>query len=480
MIAAVLMSTVASAPLASEVTIYNQGFALVKEQRDLNLKEGLQEVLVEDVAQRIERESVGIKSLSSPGSFSVLEQNYRFDLINAQDILNRSVGQEITLTRFLGNGSQDVIRGTLMSAPTAIVDGPNGQSRTYNGLVLKAADGRIYLNPSGEITVTKMPEGMISRPSLVWLLNSAKTGANKIELSYITQGMSWTSNYVLSLEGSGKVGDFKGWVSLVNTSGASFKDAKLKLLAGEVFRAPQGGFGGRGGAPGAPMAALKMADSGMSEEQFAEYHLYTAQRPVTMAANEAKQVSLLEGSNVPVSKKLVVDATRGYGYWRPQEEGVVGSGPIKPLVLIEFKNDKASNLGMPLPAGTIKVFQRDNSGSLQMLGEARIDHTPKEEKLSLPVGRSFDIVAERKRTNFEWLGRRRPRDGTREEFEIEIRNRKETPETVHLIERSWGEWAIPKSNEKWEKLDSNAFQWVVALKPNEVRKITYTLETYWP
>ena len=479
MIAAVMLSTVASAPLGSEVTIYNQGFALIKEQRELNLKEGNQEVLVEDVAQRIETDSVGIRSLSAPGSFSVIEQNYRFDLINVQEILNRSVGKEIILTRYSANGTKEETRGTLLTAPSAIIDGPNGQNRTYSGLVLRANDGRVLLNPSGEITVTSIPEGMISKPSLVWLINSARSGANKIELSYITQGMSWTANYVLALDGTGKIGDLKGWVTLVNTSGAIFKDSKLKLLAGEVFRQQRPGqfAAGRGG--GAVEMMMK-ADAGMTQEQFAEYHLYSTPRPVTMAANEQKQISLLEGTNVPVSKKLVVDATRGYGYWRSQEEGVVGSGPIKPLVLIEFKNDKASNMGMPLPAGSVKVFQRDSSGSLQMLGEAGINHTPRDEKISLPVGRSFDIVAERKRSNFEWLGRKRPQDGTREVFEIEVRNRKETAETVNVIERSWGEWAITKTSDKWEKLDSNTFEWVVTLKPGEVKKITYTLETYWP
>lgn len=479
MIAAVMLSTVASAPLGSEVTIYNQGFALIKEQRELNLKEGTQEVLVEDVAQRIETDSVGIRSLSAPGSFSVIEQNYRFDLINAQEILNRSVGKEIVLTRYSANGAKEETRGTLLTAPSAITNGPNGQTQTYNGLVLRANDGRVLLNPSGEITVSSIPEGMISKPSLVWLLNSARSGSNKIELSYITQGMSWTANYVLALDGTGKIGDLKGWVTLVNASGATFKDSKLKLLAGEVFRENRGGqFGGRGGG-GAEM--LKMAHSGgMTQEQFAEYHLYSTSRPVTMAANEQKQISLLEGTGVPVTKKLVIDATRGYGYWRSQEEGVVGSGPIKPLVLIELKNDKASNMGMPLPAGSIKVFQRDSSGSLQMLGEAGINHTPREEKISLPVGRSFDIVAERKRMNFEWLGRKRPRDGTMEVFEIEVRNRKETAETVNVIERSWGEWAITKSSDKWDKLDSNTFEWVLNLKPGEVKKITYTIESYWP
>lgn len=479
MISSLFLTALASAPIATEVTIYNQDFALVKEQRNLDLKAGIQDVLIEDVAQTIERESVGLRSLTAPGSISVLEQNYRFDLINAHEILNRSVGQEVTLTRHLPNGSKEEIKGVLLAPPTAIVDGEDGQERVFNGLIIQAADGRVLINPSGEITVTKMPEGMVSRPSLVWKLNSAKAGTNKIELSYLAGGMSWSANYVLSLDGAGKIGDLKGWVSLVNGSGIAFKDAKLKLLAGEVNRAARYRYE-RTEAASRPADSSGFAMSKMQEEQFADYHLYTSPRPVTIANNEAKQVSLLEGSGVPITKKIILDATAGMGRWRSSDEGSVGSGPIKPLVKIEFKNNQASRLGMPLPAGTIKVFQKDSSGSLQMLGEAAIDHTPKEEKLSLAVGRAFDIVGERKRTAFAWLTKKRPRDGSRETFQIEVRNRKDSAETVHVIERAWGQWAITNASAKQEKLDANTFQWVLSLKPKEVRKITYSLETYWP
>lgn len=478
MVSTLLLATLASAPLSSEVTIYNQNFALIKEQRNLDLKAGIQDVLIEDVAQTIERESVGLKSLTAPGSISVLEQNYRFDLINADEILNRSVGQEVTLTRHLPNGSREETKGVLLAPPTAIVDGEEGQERVYNGLVLKTADGRVLINPSGEIAVSRMPEGMVSRPSLVWKLNSAKAGTNKIELSYLAGGMSWSANYVLSLDGAGKVGDLKGWVSLVNGSGIAFKDAKLKLLAGEVNRETKYRWSSAP-ASRAPRDMSGFAMETMKQEQFSEYHLYTSPRPVTIANKEAKQVSLLEGSGVPIAKKIILDATGGRGRWRSSDEGTVGSGPIKPLVKIEFKNNEASRLGMPLPAGTIKVFQKDSSGSLQMLGEAAIDHTPKEEKISLAVGRAFDIVGERKRTAFSWLTKKKPRDGSRETFEIEVRNRKDSAETVHVIERAWGQWAITKASSKHEKLDANTFQWVLTLKPKEVRKVTYTVETVW-
>ncbi len=457
---------------STELTVYNQGFALIKEQRELNLKQGVQTVAVEDVAQQIEANSVGIRSVSDPGSFTVLEQNYQYDLISVQAILNKAVGQTIVFNRVLPDGKKERVEGTLLSAPTAIVSDANGgQNSTWNGMVVRTKDGRILLNPSGELEVSSIPEGLISKPTLMWEVDSQKAGANKVELSYLTQGMSWKCDYVLALDGAGKLGDFKGWVTLTNNSGASFAGASLKLLAGDVYRAQNAPMGRAGG------ARMEMAkDSGFAEEQFADYHLYTMQRPANVRNNEIKQLSLLEGSEVPVTKKLVIDALRGFGYFTPSE-GQVGTGALKPLVLVEFKNDEASHLGMPLPMGTVKVFQRDKSGSLQMLGEAAIQHTPKNETLSLPVGRAFDIVCERKRTAFHWLGT--SQRGCSESFEIELRNHKQTTETVHVYERHWGDWKVTEKNMPFTKLDSDTMDFVVELKPDEVKKVVYTIETTW-
>lgn len=467
---------IAGQPQGTELTVYNQGFALVKERRTLDLKSGVQQVAVEDVAQLIEANSVAIKSVSKPGSFTVLEQNYQYDLISVQAILNKAVGQEIVFNRVNPDGKKERIVGMLMSAPTSVVSNANGGSgATWNGMVVRTSDGRILLNPSGEVEVSSIPEGMISKPTLMWEVDSDRAGKNDVELSYITQGMSWKCDYVLALDGAGKLGDFKGWVTMTNNSGATYTGAKLKLLAGEVFR-DQGRFGG-GGRGGAMEMMDKAASGNFQEEQFSEYHLYTMQRPASVRNNEIKQLSLLEAVNVPVSKKLVIDANRGYWQFQPGE-GMVGTGVIKPLVLIEFKNDEASHLGMPLPMGSIKVFQRDKSDSLQMIGEASIQHTPKNEKLSLPVGRAFDVVAERKRTDFHWLGNSSSR-GCVETFEIEVRNRKETAETVHVFERPWLQWKVTEQNMPFEKLDSNTLDFVVELKPNETRKVVYTVETRW-
>ena len=224
------------------------------------------------------------------------------------------------------------------------------------------------------------------------------------------------------------------------------------------------------------MAMEATMDKSFSEEQFADYHLYTLQRPTTVRNKEIKQVSLLEGFGVPVTKKLVIDAMRRYRGYRPNE-GLIGVGNLKPLVFIEFTNDEKSNLGMPLPMGTVKVFQRDSTGSLQMLGEAGIDHTPRNEKISLPIGRAFDVIADRKRTEFKWIGSRRI--GTIETFEIEVRNRKETSETVHVYERFHAEWEITSKNQPFNKLDSHTVDFVLRMRPNEVRKIVYTVETRW-
>lgn len=461
----------AQASSANEITVYNQGFALVKENRQISLKSGRQTVAVEDVASQIETNSVGIKSLTDPNGFSVLEQNYQYDLISPTAILNKAVGKSIRFHRVLPNGVKETLSGTLVSSPTAVVgDANGGGTTTWNGMVIRTDDGRIVLNPTGEIEVSSIPDGLISKPTLLWEIDATAAKSHTVELSYLTRGMSWTADYVLTLDGLGK-GDMKGWVTMTNNSGATFENSKLKLLAGDVARAqpPRPQAFARGGA----VMEMKAA-APFQEEALFEYHLYTLQRPATIRNREIKQLSLLEAQGFPVTKKLIVDAFMGMGIYYPQE-GEVGTGVLKPQVRVEFENKQAVGLGMPLPMGTVKVYQRDKSGSVQMLGEDRIQHTPRDEKISLVVGRSFDVVAERKRTNF----RRLTATSFEESFEIELRNRKEVPDTVHLLERHYGDWRVTNPSMEWEKLDSNTMQFVVNLKAGEVKKVTYTVTTRW-
>jgi hypothetical protein len=457
------------APGSTEITVYNQGLGFVKDIRSVKLHKGQQKVNVEDVAQMIDATSVGFKCLNNPGSISVLEQNYQYDLISPQAILEKSVGKRVRFTRTMGN-TKEAIQGILLSSPTSIINNGNGTEYSYNGLVIKADDGRIILSPQGEIDVMEMPTGLISRPSLVWDLESDKDQTAQMELSYLTGGMNWTANYVMTLDANGK-SDIQGWVTLTNQSGLSFTDAGLKLLAGDVnVVRPQNGRG-FGGA--APMMA-KMADSSFKEESLFEYHLYTLERPATVRNKETKQLSLLEGADIPFKKQIVFDSMAGYGNYYPSE-GEIGVGELSPQVKIKFTNDKASHLGMPMPAGKVRMYQRDSKGSLQYLGEDQINHTPRDEKVSLNVGRSFDVRADRKRTDFKRLSS----NSFRESFQIEARNRKQEDTTIYLYERHWGDWKVTDKSDNFTKEDSNTMVFELKLKAGEIKTVTYTVETKW-
>lgn len=484
-----ILGGLATGQLASntELTIYNQGFALVKEARELSISAGRQSLAIEDVAALIETNSVGVRLIGGT-PFAVLEQNYQFDLISVQAILNKAVGKKVTFNRVHPDGSKERIAGTLVSSPTSIVNPgvsdpnagynwnsygmPGGSTMTYNGMVVRTDDGRILLNPTGEIEVAEIPEGLISKPTLMWEIEAARAGRSNVELSYLTNGITWNSDYVLTIAEDGP-GALQGWVTLSNQSGRTYADATLKLLAGDVNRVqpnrpmPRGGagFGGRG---------EMMAANQFQEESLFEYHLYTLQRQTTVRDKETKQVSLLSSNQVKTTKKLILDPLRSVGMYYPGE-GEVGTGELKPQVRVEFENTEANGLGIPLPKGKVKVYQRDKSGSVQMIGEDSIDHTPKNEKLSLVVGRSFDIRADRLRTNFERLGPRM----VRESFSIEIRNRKDVAETVHAIERCWGDWTVTRSSMDYAKLDSNTMEFVVTLGAGESKTVTYTVETKW-
>jgi len=469
MIGMIAAAILAAAPSATELTVYNQGFGFVKETRVLNLRMGRQTIPVPDVAALIDPTSVGVRSLTDKDGFTLLEQNYQYDLISPIAILEKSVGQKVRFVRTIGN-QKDVLEGTLISSPTAVVNAPGGGGQTYNGMVIRTDDGRIVLDPTGEIEVQSVPNGLISKPTLLWDLDAVKAGENTVELSYITQGMSWNSDYVMTLDADGK-STYQGWVTLNNQSGTTYENAKLKLLAGDVNRAQPANlsmaFKSAAGRAGGNRDSFQ-------EEGLFEYHLYTLQRPATVRNKETKQIALLDSPSVAYTKRMIVDSMMGVGRYYPAE-GEIGTGDIKPQVRVEFLNTKDNGLGIPLPKGRVRLYQRDKSGSVQLLGEDNIEHTPREEKVSLVVGRAFDVVANRKRTNYTRLDDRR----IQESFEIELRNRKDTDETVEVIERHYGDWKVTSKSMDFEKTSAEAMTFKVALKPGEVKKVTYTVETRW-
>lgn len=451
-------------PGSTEITIYNQGLGFVKDVRTVSLRKGSQDVVIDDVAQQIDATSVGLKCLNNPGSVSVLEQNYQFDLISPNAILNKSVGKRVRFTRTVGT-KKETLEGVLLSAPTTIVSAGNGSEGTYNGLVIKADDGRIILSPEGEVDVLDLPGGLISKPSLLWQVDSSVDQDAKMELSYLTGGMSWSANYVLTL-GSQGTGDLKGWVTLNNQSGLSFQDAKLKLLAGEVNLADERQVQGRF-RDGVVSSLKAKSENDFKEEGFFEYHLYTLQRPATVKNKEVKQLSLLEGFNIPIRKVLTF---HNYAY---AGEGAYNNADQAAAVSLKFVNDQKSHLGMPLPAGKMRFFQRDAAGSLQFLGEDQIKHTPKDEKLSLNIGKAFDLKGSHKRTSYTKLSK----SSSRSSYEVEVRNRKKTAETVYVYEHLSGSWKVTAKSNDFVKEDSNTIVFEVKLKAGETKTVKYTVDS---
>jgi hypothetical protein len=370
----------------------------------------------------------------------------------------------VRFRQVLENGQAFVTEGVLLSLP--------GQ-----GIVVRTDDGRIVLNPTGTVEVLELPEGLISKPTLMWDLVASHSGNYDIELAYLTNQITWSADYVLVLSADDKKADLNGWVTINNNSGATYKDATMKLIAGDVRRLqpnmPAGFGGGRGG------GGVAEADKGFREETLFEYHLYTLQRPATVRNAETKQIALLSASDVDLTKEMVLEGQKSIWYsygssYRPGE-GFATDPKIKVNVVVSLKNSDKNKLGMPLPKGKVRVYKRDASGQVQMLGEDEIDHTPREESVRLYIGDAFDVVGERKRTNFRWINGHT----FEESFEIRVRNRKKVTESVRVIEHGWSEWRITRESMQSKKLDSNTFEYPITLKPDEERVITYTILTTW-
>jgi hypothetical protein len=469
----ILLSTVlalASAASATEVTVYNSNLGVVKEVRPFVLKDGINELKVEDVAAQIDPTSVHFKSLTAPDAVTVLEQDFRYDLASPDAILNRYLGKEIELDRAAGRDGErnETIKGILLS--------------NAGGRVVQS-NGKILINPPGNPVLTELPEGLLTKPTLVWKLSSSQAGAHQGEISYMTGGMSWSADYVLVVDKDDAKGDMTAWTTITNNSGATYKDARLKLVAGDVHRAPVP-IGMEFEAMDAMKPAMAAAPApNMTEKSFFEYHLYTLARPTTLADNSSKQVEMASAAGVPIKKLFVYDGAENLyygafgdsGYWDP---GYGLQSGKKVSVLLEFQNKKAEGLGIPLPKGRVRVYKKDDDGSLQFAGEDSIDHTPKDEKVRVKMGEAFDIVGERKRSNFasDLKGRR-----FEETFEIKLRNHKDSDATVTVVEHlyRWNNWKIIGASAKYEKMDAQTIEFTVPVPKDGEATVTYTVKYSW-
>lgn len=416
------------------VTIYNSNLGLVRDTRDIELPKGISSVKFMDVASQIDPTSVLIKSLDHPGGIRVVEQNYEYDLLNPQKLLDKYVGKQMTLVlKQQVNGSDQFVE-----QPATLLSNNNGQQvwRIGNSIVINPVN-------IAQMKFPEVPENLISEPTLVWMLESDRALSHQIEASYLTAGMSWDANYVLLVDPTDTKADLNGWVTIKNNSGTPFRNAELKLVAGTINRAPQAlrpGFEAR-------QVVEAAGKSQFQEESFFEYHLYTLDRRTTLRNNESKQIALLSATGVPVQKQFVVASSAYYYQGYNNVGGVVKE---KVGVYLQFVNSESNRLGMPLPAGTVRLYKADSKGSQQLIGEDRIEHTPKDEQVRLRVGEAFDVTAERKQTDYRSLAK----NVYEYAYEVSIRNHKKEDITVRVLESIGGDWEILSSSFPPKKLSA--------------------------
>ncbi len=433
------------------ITVYNDNLGLVKDVRTLKLATGVQNLWFEGVAAQIDPTTVHIRSVDAPNDLSVVEQNFEYDLVSPERLMQKYIGQTVELVE-IRDDKEVVTRAKLIGI--------------QNGAVYELENGKIAINPPGRVVLPALPAGLISEPSLVWLLDSKKA-SHTIEASYLTAGIGWRSDYVAVLSSDDSKTDLSGWVTIDNQSGASYENASLKLVAGDVNRARPERY------PTAMMADEMhvrgaMAKEQFQEESFFEYHLYTLERPATVKDRQTKQISLLSTEGAKVKKTFVVQPQ--YAYWFSRVDNVEKP---KVGVFVSLENSKKNGMGMPLPKGIVRVYKKDSAGSLQFIGEDRIDHTPEDETIRIKMGDAFDVVAERVQTSFEVLS-----SGHlyRSSYKVTLRNHKAEDITVQVVELMQGDWTITTSSFKHEKEASHRVRFDVPVKAKGSAELTYTAE----
>jgi hypothetical protein len=438
-IALLALTLCAVAETGVSLTVYNQNLALVRDTRKMEFKKGQGEVLFRDVSAQIDATSVHFKA----AGVDMLEQNFDYDLVAPEKLLQKYVNKPIEVVSKTGT----VTRGTLLTA----------QSQPSNQIVLRQEDGTlktILLSDNiAEIHYPTLPEGLITKPTLRWLVNSDASSEKETEVSYLTGGLEWHADYVMLLNDANTKADLDAWVTLDNTSGASYENAKLKLMAGEVHRAqvPQPKFAGM---------RMDMANAApqFTEEGFFEYHLYTLQRPTTILNNQTKQVSLFPSTTAGISKVFTYD-------WQQNKDRVGVSA--------ELANSEANGLGMALPAGRVRVYQKSADGSQEFIGEDNIEHTPKNEKVTVQIGTAFDIAAEHNQLNY-----RRISDRVSEtDYEVKLRNHKKEAVEIVVVDRIQGNWEIIHSSQDYKKVSATKVEFRVTAEPEHEVSITYTVRT---
>ena len=440
------------------VTVYNSNIALVRDVRQLNLPSGAFRLKFEDIAATVNPATVHFRSLTDPEKLGVIEQNYEYDLLEPAKLLHKYVGKEITLERtYVENNTtkREQFKAILLS--------------DNNGTVWKVGNDIITNLAVESFHFPEVPPNLYDRPTLLMSVENSGARKQQVEASYLATNLSWNADYVLTVARDDKAADLDGWVTLINNSGTAFRNARLQLVAGDLNRIPVSTTTAVNGA----MMEMKAARAQpFAQENFSEYHLYTLGRKTSVENQESKQISLLRGSNVPVEKVFIVNGQNFY-YHNAQNPGYPQKDPV--MVYYKFKNEEKASLGIPLPAGNVRVYQKDSRGGVLFVGEDRIDHTPKDETVTVHIGNAFDVVAERKQTDFKKLDIH-----TWEmEFEITLRNHKDIPVTVEVNEPIGGDWEMLSSSYKFTKTAAFAAQFKVPVEKNGTSVLKYRIRAHW-
>jgi hypothetical protein len=481
--------TSASDRQSVDLTIYNSNLALVREERTITLVKGLNHVVIPDIPATIDGTSLHFSSLTNPSAVNVLEQNYQYDLVHQAKLMEKYLGKEVEFVRIDNESKKNyTVRGKLLATGWQPQPGynPYGGGTPYysTGQMIAEINGKIEIGPEGRLILPSLPEGLILKPQLEWLVNTTKADQHKTEISYLANQLTWNCNYVALLNTNDTEIDLTGWVTVTNNSGTVFKNAGLKLVAGDVNLVKE-----------EPGSRVRMAKSGMMMDEMAaapqfqqkelfEYKLYSLQRKTDLGNNETKQIELTSAKNVLSKKVFIYDGLSSqWRYWYNnysyRGQGSFGQESNKKVgVFVTLKNEEKAGLGIALPKGKVRVYKRDDDGKEQFVGEDEIDHTPKDEEIKLYLGNAFDIVGERVQKDFRIVVSGHIVDET---FEIKIRNHKSDPVEVLVYEHPWrwNEWDITRSSSPWEKIDQTTIKFPVKLKKDEEKTITYTIRYNW-
>jgi hypothetical protein len=440
------------------ITVYNSNIALVRDVRQLSLPTGSFRLKFMDIAATVNPATVHFRSLTEPEKLGVIEQNYEYDLLEPAKLLHKYVGKEVTLVRAYqdsGTTKHEEIKAALLS--------------DNNGPVWKIGNDIVTGMFAESYRFPEVPANLYDRPTLLMSLENTGARKHQIEASYLATNLSWNSDYVLTVARDDKAADLDGWVTLANNSGTAFHNARLQLVAGDLNRLP---------VPSAPMAMRADATKSMvakeqfQQESFSEYHLYSLGHRTSVEDKETKQISLLQGTGVPVEKVFVVNGQNFY-YHNQYNPGSPQKDPV--MVFYKFKNEEKAGLGMPLPAGNLRVYQKDSKGGVLFIGEDHIDHTPKDETVTVHIGNAFDVVAERKQTDYKRIDTH----VWEMEFEITLRNHKDSPITVEVNEPIGGDWEMLSSTYKFTKTAAWAAQFKVPVDKNSTSVLKYRIRAHW-